>query len=52
MNVAERYERLHLESSQEEPDTRLIAHAHEKLKESSSKVSIYFLVILMLYLLL
>ena len=42
MNATERHELLHFSSSQEEPDTKLIVHAHEILKESSSKVSIHF----------
>ena len=42
MNTTARNELLHLWSSQEEPDTKLIVHSHEILKESSSKVSIHF----------
>ena len=42
MNATERHELLHFSSSQEEPDTKLIVHAHEILKESSSKASIHF----------
>ena len=41
-NGTDPHELLHLWSSQEEPDTKLIVHSHEILKESSSKVSIHF----------
>ena len=40
MTAAERHKPLHLSSSQE-ADTKLILHAHEILKESSSKVAIH-----------
>ena len=42
MNAIARHELLRLWSSQEEPDTKLIVHSHEILKESSFKVSIRF----------
>ena len=41
MTATDRHELLHLLSSQEEADTKLILHAHEILKESSSKVAIH-----------
>ena len=41
-NGTDPHELLHLWSSQEEPDTKLIVHSHQILKESSSKVSIHF----------
>ena len=41
-NGTDPHELLHLWSSQEESDTKLIVHSHEILKESSSKVSIHF----------
>ena len=36
MTATERHELSHILPSQEEPDTKLILHAHEILKESSS----------------
>ena len=41
MTATKRHEHLHLSSSQEEADTKFIVHAHEILKESSSKVAIH-----------
>ena len=41
VTATERHELLHLSSSQEEADTRLILYAHEIFKKSSSKVSIH-----------
>ena len=41
MTATDSHELLHLLSSQEEADTKLILHAHEILKESSSKVAIH-----------
>ena len=41
MTATDRHELLHLLSSQEEADTKLILHAHEILKESSSKAAIH-----------
>ena len=43
MTATERHKLLHLSSSQEECDTKLILHAHEILKEGSSKIAIYSL---------
>ena len=41
MTATERHELLHLSSSKKETDTKLILHAQEILKESSSKVPIH-----------
>ena len=41
MTATDRHELLHVLSSQEEADTNLVLHAHEILKESSSKVAIH-----------
>ena len=41
MTATDSHELLHLLSSQEEADTKLILHAHEILIESSSKVAIH-----------
>ena len=41
MTAAERHDLLHLSSSQEEADTKLILHANKVLKEGSSKVAIH-----------
>ena len=40
MTATERHELLHLLSSQEEPDAKIILHAYKTLKEGSSKVAI------------
>ena len=42
LTATERHELLHLSSSQEEADTKLILLGHKILKEGSSKVAIYF----------
>ena len=41
MTATERNELLHISSSQEKADTKLILHAHKTLKEGSSKAAIY-----------
>ena len=43
ITAAERHDLLHLSSSQEEADTKLILHADKVLKEGSSKVAIHSL---------
>ena len=43
MTGTKRHELLHLSSSQQEADTKLILHVHEMLKEDSSKVAIHSL---------
>ena len=40
MTATERHELLHLLSSQEEADAKIILHAYKTLKEGSSKVAI------------
>ena len=41
VTATERHELLHLLSSQEQADTKLILHVHKILKEGSSKVTIF-----------
>ena len=41
VTATERHELLHISTSQEKADTKLILHAHKILKEGSSKAAIH-----------